>query len=69
MKALNSVATSPENVKSLVRMQSPNGSFGSLLGTYYALPALLGKNLLNLKDRRCNEDNSVGKLPCRTLLF
>ncbi|PRD35222.1 UNVERIFIED_CONTAM: hypothetical protein NCL1_12196 [Trichonephila clavipes] len=59
LQALNSVATSPENVKSLVRMQSPNGSFGSLLGTYYALPALLGKNLLNLKDRRCNEDNSV----------
>ncbi|GFS79236.1 uncharacterized protein NPIL_543491 [Nephila pilipes] len=58
-EALNSNAASPEDVKSLVSLQSPDGSFGSLLGTYYALPALLGKNLLTLKDRRCNVDTSM----------
>lgn len=59
LQALNSVASSPEDVKSLIHMQHPDGSFGSLLATYYALPALLGKSLLNLEDRRCNEDSSV----------
>ncbi|GIX90723.1 hypothetical protein CEXT_235641 [Caerostris extrusa] len=61
LQALNAASDSPAEVKSLTEKQLPDGSFGSLLGTYYALPALVGKSLLSLRDRKCSNDITLGR--------
>ncbi|CAL1284496.1 unnamed protein product [Larinioides sclopetarius] len=53
LQVLRAVSGSPEDASSLMAKQSPDGSFGSLLATYYALPVLLGRNVFSVKDRNC----------------
>ncbi|KAF8776902.1 uncharacterized protein CG3556-like [Argiope bruennichi] len=59
LQVLRAVSGGPVDVNPLIEKQSPDGSFGSLLGTYYALPALLGKNVFAIKDKHCSKDDPL----------
>lgn len=51
----------------LLSYQDANGSFGDILATYYALPALIGESLLSLKYINCSSESygSRAILPSR----
>ncbi|GBM97888.1 hypothetical protein AVEN_205311-1 [Araneus ventricosus] len=59
LQVVRAVSGRPEDASSLIGKQSPDGSFGSLLGTYYALPALLGRNVFSVKDTHCGKDGPL----------
>lgn len=40
-------------LKQILQSQQPDGSFGNIINTYYVLPVLLGKSLINISTSHC----------------